>query len=61
MKLKSAVVFLAFTVAVSADEVPRKTKGPRESYPDVDVIYDSVTMPDVEFSNSNAQCQKNDQ
>jgi hypothetical protein len=33
-------------VALHADELPRKTKAPRESYPNVDVIYDSVTMPD---------------
>ena len=26
--------------------LPRKSKAPRESYPNVDVIYDSVTMPD---------------
>ena len=32
--------------AVSADDLPRKSKTPRETYPNVDVIYDSVTMPD---------------
>src|SRR6266496_6570756 len=31
---------------VGADELPRKSKTPRESYPNVDVIYDSVTSPD---------------
>ena len=29
-----------------AQELPRKAKSPRESYPNVDVIYDSVTAPD---------------
>lgn len=46
MKLRSAIVLLALTAAVSAEELPRKMKAPRESYPNVDVIYDSVTMPD---------------
>src|SRR4029453_7311534 len=46
MKLRSAIVLLGLTAAVSAEELPRKTKAPRESYPNVDVIYDSVTMPD---------------
>src|SRR5206468_281045 len=46
MNLRSAIVFLAFAAAVSAEELPRKTKTPRESYPNVDVIYDSVTMSD---------------
>src|SRR5438876_7195677 len=46
MKARSAIVFLALAAAVSAEELPRKTKAPRESYPNVDVIYDSVTMPD---------------
>ena len=40
---------IAFTVTlaavVSAAELPRKTKTPRESYPNVDVIYDFVTAP----------------
>ena len=31
---------------VSAEELPRKTKSPRESYPNVDVIYDSIVAPD---------------
>ncbi len=40
--------FVALTLAATAvsDELPRKTKSPRESYPNVDVIYDSVTSPD---------------
>ncbi len=46
MKATSGIVFLALAAAVSAEELPRKTKAPRESYPNVDVIYDSVTMPD---------------
>ena len=32
--------------AVSADDFRANRKAPRESYPNVDVIYDSVTMPD---------------
>ena len=46
MKLSPAIVFFALTAAVSAEELPRKSKSPRESYPNVDVIYDSVKMPD---------------
>ena len=38
-------VTLALAVAVSAAELPRKTKTPRESYPNVDVIYDFVAAP----------------
>ena len=40
-------IALAVTLAaiVSAVELPRKTKTPRESYPNVDVIYDFVTAP----------------
>lgn len=41
---------LAYLVSIStiasAEELPRKTSAPRESYPNVDVIYDSVTTPD---------------
>src|ERR1700730_2748286 len=36
---------LALTSA-RADELPRKVKAARENYPNVDVIYDSVTAPD---------------
>jgi len=41
-------VILLFTTAATlcGEELPRKSKSPRESYPNVDVIYDSVTMPD---------------
>src|SRR5205807_6159030 len=45
MKLRSAIAYLLIAVAVCAEELPRKTKSPRESYPNVDVIYDSVTTP----------------
>ena len=34
------------TTARAAGDLPRKTKTPRESYPNVDVIYDSVATPD---------------
>jgi len=40
------LVFVSFTAAVRADDLPRKTKAPRESYRNVDVIYDSVTTPE---------------
>src|ERR1043165_10180319 len=40
------IVFVALIAAVRAEDLPRKSKGPRESYPNVDVIYDSVAMPD---------------
>jgi pimeloyl-ACP methyl ester carboxylesterase len=49
---KSKITRLMLTVATmivvtaQAEELPRKSKAPRESYPDVDVIYDSVTAPD---------------
>ena len=46
MKVGSIIVILALTVAVRADDLPRKAKTPRESYPNVDVIYDWVTAPD---------------
>jgi len=46
MKLSSAIVLVALTAAVSAEELPRKSKEPRESYPNLDVIYESVTMAD---------------
>jgi pimeloyl-ACP methyl ester carboxylesterase len=40
------LVFVTLAAAISAEELPRKTSAPRESYPNVDVIYDSVTAPD---------------
>src|SRR5438105_14719642 len=46
MKTRSAIVFLALIVTLSAQELPRKVKTPRESYPSADVIYDSITTPD---------------
>jgi pimeloyl-ACP methyl ester carboxylesterase len=46
MKVKPIVIFLALAAALCAEELPRKTKTPRETYPNIDVIYDSVTAPD---------------
>src|SRR2546429_8796169 len=47
MKITSATAFaLACAAIASAEELPRKTKAARESYPNADVIYDSVTSPD---------------
>src|ERR1700746_6560 len=47
MKVTSVTAFtLACAAIASAEELPRKTKAPRESYPNTDVIYDSVTSPD---------------
>jgi len=46
MKVGSTIAFLMFAATVAGEELPRKTKMPRESYPNVDVIYDSVTAPD---------------
>ena len=46
MTLRSTTLFLAFAATLCAEELPRKAKTPRESYPNVDVIYDSVTAPD---------------
>src|ERR1051325_7916284 len=40
------VAFVTSGAAALADDLPRKTKTPRESYPNADVIYDSVTSPD---------------
>jgi pimeloyl-ACP methyl ester carboxylesterase len=37
---------LAPSLAVINERLPRKTKTPLEAYPNVDVIYDSVTAPD---------------
>ena len=36
---------LSLVDATAADDLPRKIKTPRESYPNVDVIYDSVATP----------------
>ena len=46
MKTRSAIAFLIIASAVCAEELPRKSKTPRETYPRVDVIDDSVTAPD---------------
>src|SRR6266513_5349739 len=46
MKIGSTIAFALMLVAtVAGEELPRKTKTPRESYPNVDVIYDFVTAP----------------
>src|SRR6266403_981328 len=41
-----AIVFLALAATICAEELPRKVKTPRESYPSADVIYDAMTAPD---------------
>jgi pimeloyl-ACP methyl ester carboxylesterase len=46
MKIGPTVALLAIATALCAEELPRRVKTPRESYPNVDVIYDSVTAPD---------------
>src|SRR5438874_12640252 len=46
MKTTAAIMLLALAAALCADELPRKAKTPRETYPNVDVVYDSVTAPD---------------
>jgi pimeloyl-ACP methyl ester carboxylesterase len=46
MRAGSTILFLSLAAAVSAQELPRKSKAPRESYPNVDAIYDFVTAPD---------------
>src|SRR5438094_4086868 len=47
MKLTSTIAFaLALGAIVSAEDLPRKAKTRRESCPNADVIYDSVTAPD---------------
>src|SRR5438045_7481609 len=47
MKVRSTIaIALGFATIVSGDELPRKITTPRENYPNVDVIYDSVTAPD---------------
>jgi pimeloyl-ACP methyl ester carboxylesterase len=45
-KVGSTMAFLlALAATMSANELPRKTKAPHETYPNVDVIYDSVIGP----------------
>src|SRR5438094_736360 len=46
MNLRSTIILLALASVAAADDLARKAKTPRESYPNVDVIYDSVTAPD---------------
>src|SRR5438270_13173490 len=47
MKLGSMITAaIMLAVTAQAEELPRKSKPPRETYPRVDVIYDSVTAPD---------------
>src|SRR5213595_4102530 len=46
MNVGLTIAFVLLTPAVFAEELPRKTSAPRETYPNVDVIYDSVTAPD---------------
>jgi pimeloyl-ACP methyl ester carboxylesterase len=49
MKIGSTIAFALMLVAtVAGDELPRKTRTLRESYPNVDVIYDFVTAADGE-------------
>ena len=45
MKIRAIAFVLALVAIASADELSRKTKTPCESYPNVDVIYDSVSVP----------------
>jgi pimeloyl-ACP methyl ester carboxylesterase len=45
MTVRLTILLLAFAAGLCAEELPRKAKAPRESYPNVDVIYDSVTSP----------------
>jgi pimeloyl-ACP methyl ester carboxylesterase len=44
--MRSAIACLIIAGAVCAEQLPRKSKPPRETYPRVDVIYDSVTVAD---------------
>jgi pimeloyl-ACP methyl ester carboxylesterase len=47
MTAKSIIAIAAMlATAVRAEALPRKSKTARERYPNVDVIYDSVTAPD---------------
>ena len=44
MRIRSTIGFLLIATALSAEELPRKSKT-RESYPNVDVIYSAVVTP----------------
>jgi len=46
MTVRSTIFFLVFAATLRAEELAHKAKTPRESYPNIDVIYDSVTAPD---------------
>jgi len=46
MNIRFTIAFVALATAITAEELPRKTKTPRETYPNIDVLYDSVTAPD---------------
>src|SRR5262249_47920498 len=46
MIIRSTILFLAFAGTLWAEELPRKVETARESYPNVDVIYDSVAALD---------------
>src|SRR6266404_7305077 len=46
MKAAWTIAFVGIAAALSAEELPRKTNTPRETYPNVDVIYDFATAPD---------------
>ena len=46
MNVRLTIALVVLAPAVFAEELPRKTNAPRESYPNVDVIYNSVTAPD---------------
>jgi pimeloyl-ACP methyl ester carboxylesterase len=42
----SATLIVLAVAKLAGEELPRKSKAPRESYENADVMYDSVTMPD---------------
>jgi pimeloyl-ACP methyl ester carboxylesterase len=46
MKIGATIVLLVIATRLCAEELPRKSKTPRESHPNVDVIYDFVAVPD---------------
>src|SRR5207244_3865497 len=43
---KKVKALLVIAATLRGEELPHKAKTPRESYPNVDVVYDSVTAPD---------------
>ena len=46
MTVRATIAFVAVAAVLSAESLPRKAKTPRETYPNVDVLYDFVTAPD---------------